>query len=356
MDVAELLRFTINEGASDLHLSAGSPPILRINGDMKKLDCPPLKDEEVHKMMYDIMNDNQRKNFEELHELDFSFELGDMGRFRVNAFLQRKGKAGAFRSIPNRVSSITEMGLPPILGTLCERERGLILVTGPTGSGKSTTIASMIDHINNSKEGHIVTIEDPIEFVHDSKRCLVNQRELGPHTHSFANALRSALREDPDVILVGEMRDLETIQLAITAAETGHLVFATLHSPSAPQTVDRIIDSFPAAQQAQVRTQFADSFNAIITQTLCKKVGGGRIAALEILLGTTPVRHLVREGKNHQIPSVMQTGRKEGMETMDRALIELVKKGMIEKEEAQLKSLNPNLMGATGPPKPSVAY
>ena len=246
--------------------------------------------------------------------------------------------------------------MPDSLQQLCEQEKGLVLVTGPTGSGKSTTIAAMVDHINTTKEGHIVTVEDPIEFVHESKKCLVNQRELGPHTHSFAHALRSALREDPDIILVGEMRDLETIQLAITAAETGHLVFATLHSPSAPQTVDRVIDIFPAAQQSQVRTQFAESINAIITQTLCKKIGGGRVAALEILVGTPPVRHLIREGKTHQIPSAMQTGRKEGMQTMDSTLQGLVRKGVVTKEEARSKSLNPNLFGAAGPSNPSVSY
>ena len=352
MDVTELLRFAIEEGASDVHLSAGSPPIVRIDGDMKRLDYPELKDEEVHRMIYDLMNDNQRKNFEELHELDFSFELGDIGRFRVNAFLQRRGKAGVFRSIPNQIASLEELGLPDSLQQLCEQEKGLVLVTGPTGSGKSTTIAAMVDHINTTKEGHIVTVEDPIEFVHESKKCLVNQRELGPHTHSFAHALR----EDPDIILVGEMRDLETIQLAITAAETGHLVFATLHSPSAPQTVDRVIDIFPAAQQSQVRTQFAESINAIITQTLCKKIGGGRVAALEILVGTPPVRHLIREGKTHQIPSAMQTGRKEGMQTMDSTLQGLVRKGVVTKEEARSKSLNPNLFGAAGPSNPSVSY
>ena len=356
MDITELLRFAVQEAASDLHLSAGSPPILRIHGDMKKLDQPSLQDEEVHKMLYDIMNDAQRKKFEEFHELDFSFEMGDTGRFRVNVFLQLRGTAGVFRTIPTEILSMKQLGLPPALGQLCNQEKGLVLCTGPTGSGKSTTLAAMIDHINGTKEGHIITIEDPIEFVHPPKKCLVNQRELGPHTLSFANALRSALREDPDVILVGEMRDLETIQLALTAAETGHLVFATLHSPSAPQTVDRVIDIFPAAQQAQIRTQFAESINAILTQTLCRKIGGGRVMAQEILMGTHSVRHLIREAKIHQIPSAIQTGRKEGMQTMDHALTELVKVGLISKEEAQSKSLNPNLFGAPGTPKPTAAY
>ena len=355
MDLIELLELAVKKGASDLHLSTGSPPIVRIDGDMRNLDQPPLTNDQVHQMLHGIMNAPQRKNFEEDHELDFSFALKDIGRFRVNAFLQRRGKACVFRTIPTQILSVEQLGLSPVLLSLCDQEKGLVLVTGPTGSGKSTTLAAMVDYINGRDESHILTIEDPIEFVHSSKKCLVNQRELGPHTHSFAKALRSALREDPDVILVGEMRDLETIQLALTAAETGHLVFATLHSPSAPQTVDRVIDIFPAAQQAQIRTQFAESINAIITQTLCKKIGGGRVAALEILIGTPSVRHLIREGKGHQLPSSMQTGRKEGMQTMDHTLIDLAKRGLISKEEAQSKSTNPNLFGAAGTPRPSMA-
>ena len=342
MDITELLRFAVTETASDVHVSSGEPPILRIHGDLKRLDHPALSPDDVHRMIYDIMNDKQRKDFEELNELDFSFEMGN-NRFRVNAFLQRRGKAAAFRTIPTTILSLEQLGLPPILKKMCDHEKGLILVTGPTGSGKSTTLAAMVDHINNIKEGHLVTIEDPIEFVHSSKKCLVHQRELGIHTHSFANALRSAFREDPDYILVGEMRDLETIQLAVTAAETGHLVFGTLHSSGAPQTIDRIIDVFPAAQQAQIRTQLAESLQAVITQTLCRKVGTGRVAALEIMVGTPPIRHLIREAKVHQIPSAMQTGKKDGMETMDAALLELVKRGQIRREEAQSKSENPNL-------------
>jgi len=300
--------------------------------------------------VYDIMDDGQRKTFEERLELDFSFDMGDIGRFRVNVFMQQRGEGVVFRTIPTKILSTEELGLPPILKRLCDREKGLILVTGPTGSGKSTTLAAMVDHVNNIFAGHIITIEDPIEFVHRSKQCLVNQRELGLHTHSFANALRAVLREDPDVILVGEMRDLETIQLAITAAETGHLVFATLHSPSAPSTVDRVIDVFPAAQQAQIRTQFADAIEAIVTQTLCKKKGGGRVAALEILIATPAVRNLIREGKIHQIPSAMQVGQKDGMQTMDMALVELVNRGLTSREEAQSRSMTPNLFGqaATG--------
>jgi twitching motility protein PilT len=349
MDVTTLLTFAVESGASDVHLSSGEPPMIRIHGDMKRLDHPPLSQEEVHALVYDIMDDHQRKVFEEHLELDFSFDMGDVGRFRVNVFMQQRGEGAVFRTIPTKILSTEDLGLPLIMKKLCDREKGLILVTGPTGSGKSTTLAAMVDHINNVFPGHIITIEDPIEFTHKSKKSLVNQRELGPHTRSFANALRAVLREDPDVILVGEMRDLETIQLAITAAETGHLVFATLHSPGAPQTVDRVIDVFPAAQQAQIRTQFADSIEAIVTQTLCKKKSGGRVAALEILVATPAVRNLIREGKVHQIPSAMQVGQKDGMQTMDMALVELVNRGLVTREEAQMKSMTPNLFGQAAP-------
>ncbi len=289
MDVTELLAFGVEQGASDCHLSAGEPPMIRIHGDLKKLDYPPMGREEVHNLVYDIMGDAQRKTFEETHECDFSFEMGSIARFRVNVFLQRKGEGAVFRTIPTKIQTLDELGMPPILRQLCDKEKGLILVTGPTGSGKSTTLAAMVDDLNSTFEGHILTIEDPIEFVHQSKKSLVNQRELGPHTHSFANALRAALREDPDAILVGEMRDLETIQLALTAAETGHIVFGTLHTSSAPKTVDRVIDVFPPNQQAQIRAQFAESIEAVITQTLLKRKGGGRTAALEIMTGTTAV-------------------------------------------------------------------
>jgi twitching motility protein PilT len=295
-----------------------------------------------------MMNDMQRKVFEESHECDFSFELGQIARFRVNVFLQRKGEGAVFRTIPTKIISLEELGMPPILKQLCEKDKGLILVTGPTGSGKSTTLAGMVDYLNNSFEGHILTVEDPIEFVHKSKKCLVNQRELGPHTHSFANALRSALREDPDIILVGEMRDLETIQLALTAAETGHIVFGTLHTSSAPKTVDRIIDVFPPNQQAQIRAQFAESIQAVITQTLLKKKTGGRVAALEILTGTTAVRNLIREGKIHQLPGTMQVSQKDGMQTMDMALKDIVARGLVTIEEAQSRSSTPNLFSAAG--------
>lgn len=343
MDITELLMFAVKQGASDLHLSSGEPPMIRIHGDMKKIKVPPLDHKEVHTMIYDIMSDNQRKNFEERHELDFSMDLGDVARFRVNAFVQRRGEAAVFRQIPTKILSFEQLGLPEIARKVCKQDRGLVLVTGPTGSGKSTTLAAMIDYINEEEYGHIITIEDPIEFVHPCKNCLINQRELGPHTHSFANALRSALREDPDYILVGEMRDLETVQLALTAAETGHLVFGTLHTSSAPKTVDRIIDVFPAGQQAQIRAMFAESIQAVFSQALLKKKTGGRVAALEIMVGIPAIRNLVREGKVHQIPSAIQTGQKYGMQTLDQALMDLLNKGIITREAALEKS--PNLFG-----------
>jgi twitching motility protein PilT len=297
-------------------------------------------------MVYDIMNDALRKGFEATHEVDFSFELGDIARFRVNVFMQRKGEGAVFRTIPTKILTLEQLGMPPVLKQLCNKEKGLVLVTGPTGSGKSTTLAAMIDYLNEDYEGHILTVEDPIEFVHPSKKCLVNQRELGFHTHSFANALRAALREDPDIILVGEMRDLETIQLALTAAETGHLVFGTLHTSSAPKTVDRVIDVFPPAQQAQIRAQFSESIEAVITQTLLKKkTGDGRVAALEVMTGTTAIRNLIREGKIHQIPGTMQVSQKDGMQTMDMALVDLANRGVVTQEEAQSRSMTANLFG-----------
>src|ERR1043165_5318661 len=347
MDVTQLLAFGVEQGASDCHLSAGEPPLIRIDGDLKKLESPPLSKEDVHTLVYDIMNDAQRKIFEQTHECDFSFEMGQVARFRVNVFLQRKGEGAVFRTIPTKVLTLEELGMPPILKQLCDKEKGLILVTGPTGSGKSTTLAGMIDYLNEDFEGHILTVEDPIEFVHKSKKCLVNQRELGFHTHSFAKALRAALREDPDIILVGEMRDLETIQLALTAAETGHLVFGTLHTSSAPKTVDRVIDVFPPSQQSQIRAQFAESIEGVITQTLLKKkAGDGRIAALEVMTGTTAIRNLIREGKIHQIPGTMQVSQKDGMQTMDMALVDLASRGVVTQEEAQSRSMTPNLFGS----------
>ncbi len=333
MDILELLLFGKKENASDVHISSGEPPMIRIHGEMRKLDAPPLPREEVHNMLYGILNDQQRKSFEEFHELDFAIALTEAGRFRINAFLQSRGESIVFRTIPTVIPSLEQLNMPKIVGDLTKKEKGLVLVTGPTGSGKSTTLAAMIDLINREEKCHILTVEDPIEFVHQSKNSLVNQRELGTHTHSFANALRSALREDPDVILVGEMRDLETISLAITAAETGHLVFGTLHTSSAPKTVDRIIDVFPAEQQEQVRTMFSESIQAVVTQTLLKrKDGKGRTAALEIMIGTPAVRNLIRENKIAQIPSSLQTGRQHGMQTMDMALIELYQKDVVTRE------------------------
>ena len=343
MDITQLLAFSVEQEASDCHLSSGESPMMRIQGDLKKLDHPVLTQEEVHTMLFDIMTDAQRKAFEETHDVDFSFEMGDVARFRVNVFMQRKGEAAVFRTIPTKILSLDQLGMPQVMKDLCQKEKGLILVTGPTGSGKSTTLAAMIDCINDDFEGHILTIEDPIEFVHKSKKCLVNQRELGAHTHSFANALRAALREDPDVILVGEMRDLETIQLTLTAAETGHLVFATIHTSSAPDTVNRIIDVFPPAQQAQIRTQFAESIEAVFTQTLLKKKGEGRVAAVEIMTGTTAVRNLIREEKIHQLVGTIQVSQKAGMQTMDMALTDLVTRGIVTREEAQSRSNTPNL-------------
>jgi twitching motility protein PilT len=348
MDITQLLTFGVQQGASDCHLSSGEPPMLRIHGELKKLDHPALSKDDVHNMVFDMMNDNQRKVFQETRECDFSFEMGEIARFRVNVFMQRRGEAAVFRTIPTKILALEQLGMPPILRELCDKEKGLILVTGPTGSGKSTTLAAMIDYLNDTFEGHILTIEDPIEFVHKSKKCLVSQREMGPHTLSFANALRAALREDPDIILVGEMRDLDTIQLALTAAETGHLVFGTLHTSSAPKTVDRIIDVFPPNQQAQIRAQFSESIEGVITQTLLKKKSGGRAAALEIMVGTNAVRNLIREAKLHQIPGIMQASKKDGMQTMDMALVDLVTKGLVTKAEAQSRSMTANLFGPPG--------
>lgn len=347
MDITKLLEFAFQQDASDIHISSGESPMMRIHGSMKRIKAPALTAEQTHSLLYDVMSDTQRKVFEEMSDIDFSMQLGEIARFRVNVFRQQRGMGAVFRKIPTKILSIEQLHLPPIVGELTKRQKGLILVTGPTGSGKSTTLASMIDLINDTEEGHILTIEDPIEFVHQSKKCLVNQREIGPHSKSFSNALRAALREDPDIVLVGEMRDLETIQLALTAAETGHLVFGTLHTSSAPKTVDRIIDVFPPAQQQQVRTMFSESIQAVITQTLCKKQGGGRIAALEILVGTNAVKNLIREGKIHQIPGIMQTSQGVGMQTLEMHLRELVDKGLITREVAIEKTSNPSMFDET---------
>lgn len=334
MDISELLVFMVDNKGSDLHISSGQPPVVRIHGDMVKIEVPALDKDEVHNMIYDVLNDQQRKVFEENLELDFSFALGDIARFRVNVFKQQRGDSAVFRTIPTKIPTFEELNLPKVFRDVAQLEKGLVLVTGPTGSGKSTTLAAIIDLINTEEKGHILTVEDPIEFVHSSKNCLINQRELGPHTKSFSNALRSALREDPDVILVGEMRDLETISLALTAAETGHLVFGTLHTSGAPKTVDRIIDVFPAAQQAQVRAMFSESIQAVITQNLFKrKDGKGRVAAFEIMIGTPAVRNLIREAKISQIPSIMQTSRAVGMQTMEFSVTELLTKNIVTRDE-----------------------
>jgi twitching motility protein PilT len=326
----ELLQEATAKGASDLHLSAGEPPMLRIHGDLARLEHPALTAAEVAELVHSVMKTKQRERFDAELESDFAYEVAGVGRFRVNVFMQTRGPGAVLRSIPTVIPTLESLGLPAVIRELCDKDRGLVLVTGPTGSGKSTTLAAMVDVINATWEGHILTVEDPIEFVHPSKKCLVNQREVGRHTDSFSNALKSALREDPDVILVGELRDLETISLALTAAETGHLVFGTLHTSSAPKTVDRIIDVFPAGQQSQIRTMLAESLEAVIAQTLYKKKGGGRVAAHEILIGTPAVRNLIREAKLHQIPSMMQTGGRVGMQTLDAAIGELVKKGMVD--------------------------
>ncbi len=341
----QLLREAVDKNASDLHLSAGQPPRLRVDGDLTPLDHPVMAAADVMTAVETVLSPEQKARFEAEHELDLACALADIGRFRVNVFMQSRGPGAVLRRIPTVIPSLESLGLPPIFTQLCERERGLVLVTGPTGSGKSTTLAAMVDHVNNTWDAHILTVEDPIEFVHHSKRCLVNQREVGPHTGSFANALKSALREDPDVILVGEMRDLETISLALTAAETGHLVFGTLHTSSAPKTIDRIIDVFPSGQQGQIRTMLSESLEAVIAQKLLKKKGGGRVAATEILIGVPAVRNLIREAKLHQIPSAMQTGQQHGMQTMDAAVAELTKKGVLDRPPATLK---PDGMAAAG--------
>lgn len=341
MEISELLAFTVKNKASDLHLSAGLPPMIRVNGDVRRINLPPLDHHDVHDMVYDIMNDYQRKIFEDNYECDFSFELPGIARFRVNAFIQNRGMSSVFRVIPSKVLTLEQLGAPRSFQEIAVIPRGLVLVTGPTGSGKSTTLAAMIDYVNENHYSHILTVEDPIEFVHDSKKSLINQRELGLQTHSFANALKSALREDPDVILVGEMRDLETIRLALTAAETGHLVFGTLHTSSAAKTIDRIVDVFPAGEKEMVRSMLSESMRAVISQTLLKtKDGVGRVAAHEIMMGTPAIRNLIRENKIAQIHSMIQTGQQYGMQTLDQSLQELVRRNIVSPQEARLKASN----------------
>ena len=340
VDIAQLLAFSVKNNASDLHLSAGVPPMIRVDGDVKRVNMPPLSHKEVHGMIYDIMNDKQRKDYEEFLETDFSFEIPKLARFRVNAFNQARGAGAVFRTIPSDILTLDDLQAPPIFRDISMHPRGIVLVTGPTGSGKSTTLAAMINYVNENKPDHILTIEDPIEFVHESQRSLINQREVHRDTHGFAEALRSALREDPDVVLVGELRDLETIRLALTAAETGHLVFGTLHTSSAAKTVDRIVDVFPAGEKEMVRSMLSESLRAVISQTLLKRTGGGRVAAHEIMIGTPAIRNLIREGKIAQMYSAIQTGQSSGMQTLDQNLHELLSKGVISKEEARFRAAN----------------
>jgi twitching motility protein PilT len=342
MDITQLLAFSVKNKASDLHLSAGLPPMIRVHGDVRRINVEAMDHKQVHGMVYDIMNDSQRKVYEDMLEVDFSFEIQGLARFRVNAFNQNRGAGAVFRTIPSKILTLEQLNAPKVLAELALKPRGLVLVTGPTGSGKSTTLAGMINHLNENEYGHVLTIEDPIEFVHESKKCLVNQREVGPHTLGFSNALRSALREDPDAILIGEMRDLETIRLALTAAETGHLVFGTLHTSSAAKTVDRIVDVFPAAEKDMVRAMLSESLVAVISQSLCKtKDGSGRVAVHEIMLGTSAIRNLIRENKIAQMYSAIQTGQGVGMQTLDQNLTELVRRNVISPAEARSKAKVP---------------
>ena len=342
MDIAELLAFSVKNKASDLHLSAGLPPMIRVDGDVRRINIPALDHKQVHALVYDIMSDKQRRDFEEFLEVDFSFEIPGLARFRVNAFNQNRGAGAVFRTIPSKILTLEQLAAPKVFADLALRPRGLVLVTGPTGSGKSTTLAGMVNHLNENEYGHVLTVEDPIEFVHESKKCLVNQREVGPHTMSVNNALRAALREDPDAILVGEMRDLETIRLALTAAETGHLVFGTLHTSSAAKTVDRVVDVFPAAEKDMVRAMLSESLVAVISQSLCKlKDGSGRVAAHEIMLATSAIKNLIRENKVAQMYSSIQTGQSLGMQTLDQNLADLVRRNVIAAGEARAKAKFP---------------
>ena len=343
MDIAELLAFAVKNKASDLHLSSALPPMIRVDGDLRRLNLPALDNQQLTELLYSTMSDHQRRDFEANLEVDFSYAVPGLARFRVNCFHQDRGVGGAFRTIPDAVWTLEDLGAPPSFREIINVPRGLVLVTGPTGSGKSTTLAAMIDHLNTTQAGHILTIEDPIEFVHQSKKCLINQREIHRDTHGFNQALRSALREDPDIILVGEMRDIETIRLALTAAETGHLVFATLHTSSAAKTIDRIIDVFPAGEKSMVRSMLSESLRAVIAQTLMKRIGGGRIAAHEIMLATPAIRNLIREDKVAQMYSAIQTGQNVGMHTLDQYLEGLVSRGIVARQEAARKAVDRKL-------------
>jgi twitching motility protein PilT len=341
MDITELLAFSAKEGASDLHISAGLPPIIRIDGDVRRINLPPMEHRQVHSLIYEIMNDKQRRDFEKFLETDFSFDVPGIARFRVNVFNQNRGAAAVFRTIPSKVLTLEQLSMGDIFKKLSLMPRGLVLVTGPTGSGKSTTLAAMVDYVNENRYDHILTIEDPIEFVHQSKKCLINQREVHRDTLGFSEALRSALREDPDVVLVGELRDLETIRLALSAAETGHLVFGTLHTTSAAKTIDRVVDVFPGGEKPMIRSMLSESLQAVISQTLLKKIGGGRVAAHEIMIGTPAIRNLIREDKVAQMYSAIQTGGALGMQTLDQCLLNLVDKRLISPEVAREKAKIP---------------
>jgi twitching motility protein PilT len=337
--IDNLFRTMVEAGASDMHLSSDEAPILRVDGDVLRMEGQPARSgEELRRLLDPIVPDKNREEFEQIHDTDFAYEIPGLARFRANLFMDRKGPGAVFRTIPSKILTAEDLGLSPKILELCTLSKGLVLVTGPTGSGKSTTLTALIDHINSIRSDHIITIEDPIEFVHENRNCLINQREVGTHTSSFKRALRAALREDPDIVLVGEMRDLETIAIAIETAETGHLVFGTLHTTTAVSTVDRIIDQFPPDQQAQVRTMLSESLKGVLAQTLCKKKGGGRVAALEVLVGIPSVANLIREGKTFQMPSIMQTGKQHGMVTLNEALMDLVRKDVVEPDEAVAKA------------------
>ena len=336
-----LLRALVERQASDLHVSVGSPPIIRHDGEIKPLpDMPRLSSTDTQQLLLSIAPPRNREEFERRHDTDFAYEIPGLARFRCNLFVDRLGMGGVFRVIPHRILTAEEMGLPTEILDLCRLPKGLVLVTGPTGSGKSTTLCALIAYINRTRNDHIITIEDPLEFIHENKGCLINQREVGPHTDSFKDALRAALREDPDVVLVGEMRDLETVAIAVETAETGHLVFGTLHTSSAPATIDRIINQFPADRQQQIRTMLADGLKGVISQVLCKRLGGGRVPAMEVMIGTSSISNLIREAKTFQIPSIMQAGRRHGMCLLNDSLFDVVKRGLVDPREAYAKSVD----------------